>query len=79
MELYLDIGNEEMFLDFFNMAKTSYESFISDTSYYDKEYQLIYALANRNFAKYLKSKFRFQESLDYHFHMLRSGFPRVNN
>ena len=65
MELYLDIGNEEMFLDFFNMAKTSYESFISDTSYYDKEYQLIYALANRNFAKYLKSKFRFQESLDY--------------
>ena len=65
MELYLDIGNEEMFLDFFNMAKTSYESFISDTSYYDREYQLIYALANRNFAKYLKSKFRFQESLDY--------------
>ena len=65
MELYLDIGNEEMFLDFFNMAKTSYESFISDTSYYDREYQLIYALANRNFAKYLKSKFRFQESLYY--------------
>ena len=65
MELYLDIGNEEMFLEFFNTVKTSYESFLSDTPYYDKEYELIYALANRNFAKYLKSKFRFQESLDY--------------
>ena len=65
MELYLKIGDDEMFMKYYNKLAAAYNDYSSNMANNDPQYFDVFALVNRRYADFLESKGRVLESLEY--------------
>lgn len=65
MELYLKMGEDEMFMEYYNKLAAAYKAYSSNMANNDPEYFSTFALVNRRYADFLQSKGKVSESLEY--------------
>ena len=84
MELYLQKGDDEMFLEYYNKLDNAYKAYSSNMANNDPEFFLVFSIVNRRYAEFLKSKGRVSESLEYLFKAKKNAvnleyeIPKIN-
>ena len=65
MDLYFKMGDDEMFMEYYNKLTKAYKAYSSNMANNDPQYFSVFSLVNRKYAEFLKSKGRVSESLEY--------------
>jgi|TARA_B100001094_G_scaffold292124_1_gene311003 DNA-binding CsgD family transcriptional regulator len=84
MELYLQKGDDEMFLEYYNKLDNAYKAYSSNMANNDPEFFLVFSMVNRRYAEFLKYKGRVSESLEYLFKAKKNAvnleyeIPKIN-
>lgn len=65
MDLYFQMGDDEMFMEYYNKLTKAYKAYSSNMANNDPQYFSVFSLVNRKYAEFLKSKGRVSESLEY--------------
>ena len=65
MDLYFQMGDDEMFMEYYNKLTKAYKAYSSNMANNDPRYFSVFSLVNRKYAEFLKSKGRVSESLEY--------------
>ena len=84
MELYLQKGDDEMFIEYYNKLDNAYKAYSSNMANNDPQFFLVFSIFNRRYAEFLKSKGRVSESLEYLFKAkkiavnLEYEIPKIN-
>ena len=84
MELYLQNGDDEMFMEYYNKLDNAYKAYSSNMANNDPQFFLVFSIFNRRYAEFLKSKGRVSESLEYLFKAkkiavnLEYEIPKIN-
>jgi len=84
MELYLQKGDDEMFLEYYNKLDNAYKAYSSNMANNDPQFFFVFSIFNRRYAEFLKSKGRDSESLEYLFKAkkiainLEYEIPKIN-